>query len=63
MANKLYCPKCDKETEFIIKEVRLEVEGLPDDFAQDVQIICCSECNLPIGSCTNNYIVKEKTNL
>ena len=38
MSDKLYCPKCNKETKFLIKEVQLEVEGLPKEFAKDVCI-------------------------
>lgn len=62
MSDKLYCPKCDEEKEFIIKEVTLEMEGLPNDFAQTVQIICCSHCKLPIGSYMNNYYIEKEEN-
>ena len=60
MSDKLYCPKCNKETKFLIKEVQLEVEGLPKEFAKDVCIVYCSECKSPIGSYTNNYYTEEK---
>lgn len=60
MSDKLYCPKCQREEEFIIKEVTLEVEGLPRELAETVRVICCNKCKLPIGSYTNNYYVEEK---
>ncbi|RGN37406.1 hypothetical protein DXB65_07865 [Bacteroides oleiciplenus] len=62
MSDKLYCPKCDEEKEFIIKQVTLEVEGQPSEFAQTIQVICCSKCKLPIGSYTDNYYTEEEEN-
>ncbi|WP_195350445.1 hypothetical protein [Bacteroides nordii] len=62
MSDKLYCPKCGREEEFIIKEVKLEIEGLPRELAETVRVICCYACKLPIGSYTNNYYVEEEEN-
>lgn len=47
----LYCPKCGRKTIFVIKIVTLDVEGLPDDFAESVRIVCCSQCESPLAYC------------
>jgi hypothetical protein len=60
MNDKLYCPKCNQKTEFVIKEVVLRLYDYPQDETERVRIIMCSKCELPIGSYTENILETEQ---
>lgn len=60
MVDKLYCPKCNQKTEFVIKEFALRLCEYSRDETEKVRIIMCSECELPIGSYTENILEAEQ---
>lgn len=62
MSDKLYCPTCKDKREFVIRKVRLRVEELSHDDSEEVSIICCPQCDTPIGTCNISNDEETKVN-